>query len=150
MAVCTFFGHRDTPERIEPFLRTVLTDLIENRCVDMFYVGDTGRFDTTVRKTLKALLLEYPHIHYAVVLAYLPCKSDLPVEEYADTVYPAELENVPLRYAIPRRNRWMLDKADIVVTYVQHLGGGAAQCKELAEKKGKIIFNIAEMSLEQK
>ena len=70
MPVCTFFGHRDCPETIKPKLREVLADLISNRNVDMFYVGHQGQFDAYVHGELKKLKQEYPHINYAVVLAY--------------------------------------------------------------------------------
>ena len=36
----------------------------------------------------------------------------------------------------------MIEKSDYVVTYVHHSFGGAAQFKEIAEKKGKIVINI--------
>ena len=49
MSACTFFGHRDCPETIRPALRRLLVDLIENRNVDMFYVGNQGGFDYMVR-----------------------------------------------------------------------------------------------------
>lgn len=71
-----------------------------------------------------------------MVLACLPRKED--AEEYgADTLFPEGVENVPPRYAIDRRNRWMIDKADYVVTYVSTPSGGAAKFKMLAEKKRK-------------
>ena len=37
----------------------------------------------------------------------------------------------------------MLEVADIVVTYVQHLWGGAAKYKLLAEKKNRRIIEIS-------
>ena len=72
---CTFFGHANTPDEIEPSLRSALIHLIENKNVNMFYVGNHGNFDCMVRRTLKQLKLEYPHIDYAVVLAYMPPKK---------------------------------------------------------------------------
>ena len=50
MAVCTFFGHRDTPKKIEPILKSTLIDLIENKKVDLFYIGNQGNFDYMVRR----------------------------------------------------------------------------------------------------
>ena len=76
MKACTFFGHRDCPETIKPYLREVLIDLITNNGVDTFYVGNQGRFDAIVRSVLRGLEQEYPKIHYAVVLAYLPGKKN--------------------------------------------------------------------------
>lgn len=52
---CTFFGHRDTPKSIEPILHNVLTDLIENKKADMFYLGNNGNFDSIVKNNLKIL-----------------------------------------------------------------------------------------------
>ena len=49
---CTFFGHRDTENEIEPILRKVIIDLIENKNICNFYVGNHGRYDSMVRKLL--------------------------------------------------------------------------------------------------
>ena len=73
--VCTFFGHKDTPKEIEPTLRSTLIDLIENKNVNVFYVGNNGNFDTMVRRQLEDLSQTYP-IAYSVVLAYLPTEKN--------------------------------------------------------------------------
>lgn len=144
MSSCTFFGHRDVSQKIEPTLRTTLIELIENKNVDSFYVGNHGDFDLLVRKVLKSLKMYYPHINYAVVLAYMPYKTgNFNDEDYSVTILPDGLENVPHKYSIIKRNRWMIDKSDYVVTYVVHSIGGAAQFKEIAEKKRKIVINLA-------
>ena len=49
MLTCTFFGHKDTPKEIEPTLRSTLVDLIENKNVLKFYVGNHGNFDYMVK-----------------------------------------------------------------------------------------------------
>ena len=148
MNCCTFFGNRSTPQEIEPTLRSALIDLIENKNVTSFYVGNQGNFDAMVRRLLRSLKLSYPQIHYSVVLAYLPKKQDLSnQEDYSDTIYPEGMENTPPRYAICKRNRWMIDRCDFVVTYVQYTLGGAAQFKELAKKKGKIVLNLFDLPL---
>lgn len=142
MGTCTFFGHKDVSKKIEPTLRSTLVNLIENKNIDLFYVGNNGNFDNMVRRILKILKSEYSHINYAVVLAYLPVKKKN--EDYSDTIFPDGLENTPPKYAISKRNRWMIDRSDYVVTYVNHITGGAAHFKELAEKKGKIVLNLAD------
>ena len=97
-----------------------------------------------VKKELKQLTEIYPHIRYAVMLAYMPGKRDeFDTDDYADTMYPDGLERVPPRFAIDKRNRMMIDWSDIVVTYVCYSGGGAAKFKELAEKRGKRVINLA-------
>lgn len=142
MAVCTFFGHRDISIDIEPLLKSTLTDLIETKKVVMFYVGHNGNFDIMVTKTLRELKLIYPHINYLTVLAYMPDNNhkELP----ANTVFPEALENTPKKFAIDNRNRWMVESADYVVTFVKYNFGGAAKFKAIAEKKKKLVINLAD------
>lgn len=141
--VCTFFGHKDTPDEIAPTLLSVLTDLIKNKNVNFFYVGNNGNFDYIVRQQLKKLKKEYPEIEYSVVLAYIPTqkKSD-PLEDHYDTIIPDGIENTPPKYAIVKRNKWMIDKSDYVITYVKYNTGGAIQFKNLAQRKGKTVINL--------
>ena len=140
MKVCTFFGHRDASKEIETKLKSVLLDLIKNKNVTMFYVGNHGNFDYIVRGILKELKNEY-HINYYVVLAYIPSKK-YDYEDYSDTIYPDELSATPHKYRIIQRNKWMLKKSDYVVTYVSHKMGGAAHFSQLAKSNGKVILNL--------
>jgi hypothetical protein len=145
MAICTFFGHRDAPESIRTKLHILLIDLIENKNVTRFYVGNQGRFDSMVLKELNELKKCYPYLDCFVVLAYMPGKkTDDLFFKNINTIYPDGLETTPPRYAISRRNRWMVLNADYVVTYVIYSFGGAVQWKELAEKKGKIVYNLVD------
>ena len=96
---CTFFGHRDIYEDIEERLRTVLIKLIENKNVELFYVGNQGDFDYLVRKNLEVLKKDYPHINYVIVLAYMPNKKSKSFCEDVDTIFPEGLEKVPPKYA---------------------------------------------------
>jgi len=146
MKVCVFFGHRSCPETIYPLLETTLETLIIQQKADIFYVGREGQFDTLVLRALRTLKTIYPHISYSVVLAYLPqSKSAFGTWLNDDeTIYPEILETIPPRYAISKRNRWMVKQADVVVTYVTTTFGGAAQFKKLAEKSGKRVINLYE------
>lgn len=141
MAACTFFGHRDCPETLKSKLREMLIDLITNHNVDMFYVGNQGRFDTIVRGVLQELKKEYPRIYYAIVLAYMPGKRT-EYNDYSDTMLPEGIEFVHPRYAISWRNNWMLQHSDYVVTYITHSWGGAAQFSEKAKRQKKTVINL--------
>ena len=140
--VCTFFGHKDTPKEIEPILRSTLVDLIKNKNVTIFYVGNNGNFDLMVRHQLEELSKTYS-ITYSVVLAYLPTEKNK-YDNLSNTIYPEGIESAPKRFAISLRNKWMIEQSDIVVTYVTHNFGGAAQFKELAKKRRKIIIKLSE------
>ena len=141
MPSCTFFGHRDCPDSIRPKLRSVLINLIENQQADTFYVGRQGSFDALVYATLRELAAEYPHIRYAVVLERLSGKS---TDDFTETLFPEVMENVPPRFAIDRRNNWMIRQADFVVVYVTHDWGGAAKFAKKAEQQGKTVINLAD------
>lgn len=137
---CTFFGHRDCPSSIAVPLRTTLIQLIEHHHVHTFYVGNHGTFDRIVYSVLQELSEQYPYISYYVVLAYLPTKSSDTQE--AQTIYPEGIELTPKRFAILYRNRWMLDHSDIVVTYVRHSWGGAAQFTDMAIRQKKKVIAL--------
>ena len=139
--VCTFFGHKDTPKEIEPTLRSTLIDLIENKKVNVFYVGNNGNFDTMVRRQLEDLSQTYP-VTYSVVLAYLPTEKNK-YDNLTNTIYPEGLETVSKRFAISWRNKWMIQQSDIVVTYVTHSFGGAAQFKDVAKRMNKLTIELA-------
>ena len=144
MASCTFFGHRECPDLIQPQFRAVLSDFMTKLDVDMFYVGNQGRFDAIVRSVLRELKKEYPQINYAVVLAYIPGKQN-EYDDYSDTMLPEGIESVHPRYAISWRNNWMLRQSDYVVTYITHSWGGAAQYAAKAARQGKTVINLADI-----
>lgn len=136
MSVCTFFGHRDCPDSVRPELKIVLENLIQNHGVDLFYVGNQGSFDGIVRSVLRELQKEYPQINYAVVLAYFP-QNEKAYPDYSDTMIPEGIESVHPRFAVSWRNQWMIHQSDIVVSYVTHHWGCAAQCSRKAAHSGK-------------
>ncbi len=138
MATVTFFGHRDAPKETEPALRLALIDLIENKNATLFFAGNHGNFDAMVRRQLEDLSKTYP-IKYYVVLAYMPNKNDVPNEH---SILPEGIETVPRRFAINYRNKWMLGKSDIVVTYVTRNFGGAWEFKHMAVKNKKNVFEL--------
>ena len=142
MSACTFFGHRECPDSIKAQLRTAIIDLVTNHDVDMFYVGNQGRFDAIVRSILREMKKEYPQINYAVVLAYTPGKHT-EYDDYSDTMLPEGIEAVHPRYAIAWRNNWMLQQSDFVVTYITHAWGGAVQFVEKAIKHEKVVINLS-------
>lgn len=142
---CTFFKNRDAPNDTKIKLRALLIDLIEKHGVNQFYVGNHGRFDHIVIRTLRILKKQYPHIRYAVVLAYMPGerKANETLENF-ETLYPSDMEKTPPKFAIIKRNEWMIARSDYVVTYVKNTFGGAAKFKELSIKNGKKVIEISE------
>lgn len=141
MKSCTFFGHRDISGDIEKPLNETLVDLIENKKISKFYVGNNGNFDKLVRKKLKQIKKTYPHISYEIVLAYIPQKKKED-EEYSDTVFPSDIEKVPYIARIKARNEYMISKSEYVVCCIYKTASGAAESVQRAREKGKIIINL--------
>lgn len=129
---------------VAPKLKDLLIHLIEQEHGDVFYMGYQGNFDRMVYRELEQLKSRYTHIRVTVVLAYMPMskeKVDFPMG--ADTIFPEELASVPKRFAISRRNRWMLQRADTVICYLSdNPYGGAATFVKQAQKAQKVIFEI--------
>ena len=135
--ICTFFGHRDCPSQIELSLKQQIINLIENYSVDTFYVGNNGNFDKIVYKTLSSLKCTY-EIKIYVILEYLPNNDAFS----SDSIYPEGIEKVPPKFAIPWRNKWMVNNSDYVIAFLQHEFGGAAKSVEYAEKKCIKVIRI--------
>lgn len=142
--VCSFFGHKETPQFLYPRIKEIIEELITNRAVAGFLVGNQGTFDAMVLKALRELKKSYPHICYNVVLAYMPAqKQTYELYDSTETVLPEGIETVPKRFAISWRNKWMVKESQIVVCYISHSWGGAAQFVAYAERQGKEIINLA-------
>ena len=144
MPGCGFFGHKDADSSSSSRGKEAIIKLIREQDVDEFFVGNNGKFDYIVYSALKEIKAEFPDITYSVVLAYLPGEKQEYENYYTDeeSFLPDGIEIGPVRFAIGRRNKWMVEQADYVITHVTHSWGGAAKFKELAEKKGKTVINI--------
>ena len=138
--ICTFFGHSDAPPSVKPKLKEILLGLIDSDGVDEFYVGNHGNFDRMVIAVLSELS-EIRDFRYYIILAYPPTEKDSPYLEH--TVLPDGIETTPPKFAINFRNKFMIETADCVITYVKHSWGGATKFKSLAEKKNRRIIELA-------
>ena len=138
---CCFFGHREVTHNIREKLKATIEKLITEDNVTEFYVGHQGQFDSMAYSVLKELKVNYPQIRYTVVLAYMP---DEHIKEFygEDTIFPDGLETVPKRFAISKRNDWMIRQSGFAVCYVHKVTGGAAKFREKAEKKGLKTIDV--------
>lgn len=139
--ICTFFGHRECYGLDHAVLQAAMEELIQGG-VDTFYVGHQGQFDSAVLSCLRRLQKSYPQIRFAVVLAYLPQKG-ADHDCYADcSMYPEGLEIGPPRFAIDRRNRWMITQADVCLCYINNPWGGAYKFACMAKRRGVRVQNL--------
>lgn len=136
--IVTFCGHSEIyqTDEIRHWLISTIEPLIADGA-DTFYLGGYGAFDSFATVVLRELKKSYPHIQSILVLAYL--NREIDASDYDSTLYP-ELEEVPPRFAISKRNQRMVEMADMVVAYVTHGWGGAATTLQYAKRKKKSII----------
>ena len=139
--VCTFFGHKDSPYYLKEELKNVILQLIEERGVKNFYVGNNGNFDYLVQLVLKEISYDRDDIDFCIVLSYLGEKALSNAQKH--TVFPEELEFSVPRFAISKRNEWMLKQASITVVYVNHRFSNAHKWLEKASAKGLEVINLS-------
>ena len=138
---CCFFGHREVTHNIREKLIKIIEKLVTEGGVTDFYIGHQGQFDNMAYSVLKELKSNYPHIRHTVVLAYMP---DEHIREVygEDTLFPDGMESAPRRFAISKRNDWMIQHSDYAVCYVHKITGGAAKFRDKAEKRRLQIIDV--------
>ena len=145
--IVTFCGHRDFVENadIEERLAALIEKYARNSDRLLCYNGGYGNFDYFAAKCVQQLQRQYSNIRNWLVLPYIdqPFLDRIATFKnlFDETIYPP-MENVPKKYAIIRRNEWMVDSADIVIAYVTYSWGGAARTLEYARRKKKNIIQI--------
>ena len=139
--IVTFCGHSQVAdaESVRAWLYKTIEDLIGNGA-DIFYLGGYGDFDSLCASVVRELKKTYPHIKSILVLPYPDKYFD--IAGYDETLYPP-LESTPRRYCILKRNQWMVENADVVVSYIDHDWGGAVKTYNHAKRKGKQVINYA-------
>ena len=139
----TFCGHGDLSysNDIKKILYEVLEKLIKEGANE-FLLGGYGSFDMLAAHTINDLKKKYPDIRSVFVMPYLNRNYDTAL--YDETIYP-DIEHIPKRLAIIKRNEYMADAADVVVAYVYHDWGGATKMLKYAKKRVKRVINIPEL-----
>ena len=131
---------------IKEQLKNILLNEIRKNPTCKFYLGGYGDFDGLCLLTLKELKNDLPEIELIFITPYLDTnysKLEFAKYHYDDVIFPP-LENVPRKFAILKRNEWMVEEADLVIAYVMYSWGGAAKTLEYAKRKKKTIINLAE------
>ena len=151
MITCVFAGHRQIfKANISEKVKEALEKLIENESRIVFLNGNMGRFDDVCAGAVRTLKKKYPEkeIRNCLVIAYysnrLNTEKSYLQSLYDEILFPEEVECTHYKAAITKRNRWMVDHADLVIAYIDHDYGGAYQTYRYAQKKSIPIINIAE------
>lgn len=154
LTVC-FFGHRniDGFRRVSELVeQTIDRFLYENNFVE-FLVGRDGDFDQIVSSAIVKAKRDYGtgSFTHTLVLPYMKAdyKNNIATfEDYYDEIEICDQsEKAYPKAAIQIRNRFLVDRSDYCVFYVEHKEGGAWQTMRYALKQEKRIVNLAEREL---
>ena len=144
MSTCSFFGHSHLygqSNEIAQKLRQIIIYLIE-KGVDTFYVGNHGEFDILSSRIACDLKTLYPNIQVIVVLCY-PNELQYLKCSFHDFLMPPEVKAAPKRACIVKRNKWVVDNSDYVVSYIKYKIGGAYSVIQYARKHKKQLIEVA-------
>ena len=145
--IITFCGHSNFSfsDTTKDELKNLLIEKIRKNPTCKFYLGGYGDFDSLCLRALRELKIDFPDIKLLFITPYLDnnySKLQLAKYYYDDIIFPP-IENVPRKFAILKRNEWMVDSADLVIAYVKYSWGGASKTLEYAKRKMKQIINLA-------
>ena len=145
--VITFCGHSDFlfSDDVRQQLKNILVSEIIKNPTCKFYLGGYGDFDSLCLRTLRELKKEFQSIELIFITPYIDknySKLEFAKYHYDDVIFPP-IESVPRKFAILKRNEWMVDSTDLVIAHVKYSWGGAAKTLEYARKRKKQINNLA-------
>ena len=144
--IITFCGHSNfkANKNDEIILLNLLEEISKGKPID-FYLGGYGNFDLFVKNCVKKFKANHPNVNVIFVTPYLnkwlDNRKDYLKREYDKIVYP-EIESVPLKFAILKRNEWMVNQADYLICYVSTHYGGAYNTLLYAHKHNKPYINL--------
>ena len=141
------FGHGDAPESIMPRILAAIEAQYRDNGVTVFYVGNRGSFDRMATAAVKQVKQRFPEISMILVLAYHPGERTVDLGKGFDGSYYPPLENVPKRYAIVRANQHMIDIADSVICYVNHIGNTRKLLEYARRRQSKSVQNIDNIAM---
>lgn len=144
--IITFCGHSDYLEHKEDEERLLsLLEIIANGQHVDFYLGGYGKFDAFAKNCAEKFKNTHNDAKIIFVTPYLnkwlDDRREYLEKEYDEILYP-ELEQMPLKFAISKRNEWMVKQADYVFAYVNTHYGGAYNALLYAAKHNKPYMNL--------
>ncbi len=149
-----FAGHSvvSSSSKVKEMVKEQIRKRITNAKSVTCYLGGYGEFDEICAHACRELKQEYTNIELVYVAPYMSLSEQAKIKEmqsrslYDTSIYPP-IENVPPRFAISKRNDWMMTNADLIIAYVNHNYGGAYKSLQAANRKKKKIINICDFLL---
>ncbi len=149
--VISFLGHRSLQNgmNLQEKVKRVIEESVDFHEKVVFFCGGYGDFDDLCACACRSIKEKWKKCEIVFVTPYITTAQQEKIKQlinaglYDSTIYPP-LENVPYRFAISKRNEWMIDQSDLIIAYVKHSFGGAYQSLHCARRRGKQLVNLAE------
>ena len=138
---CTFFGHRDATEDVKKRLKEAILYLVNTEGVRSFMVGNNGNFDYYAQCVLQKIKKEGENISFKIVLSKI---DEMALTDQSQTIFPEGFEKNLPRFAISKRNEWLIKNASFIIAYVKNKYSNSAKLVAKCAKKGLRIINLAE------
>lgn len=133
----------------EDKILSLLTKISDGEQLNLYF-GGYGNFDGFVKKCAKKYKEKHPDTRLIFVTPYLnkwlKSREENLNKEYDEIVYPG-IETVPLKFAISKRNEWMIKNVDYVLLYVTIDFGGAYNALKYAKAHKKPYYNFGNVDI---
>lgn len=148
--IISFFGHgtlADDRKMLYEKIFENMSGIVQKYPKATFYCGHKGDFDILCEKCIDCLKTGFPDIKKVYITPYYSVEYqqkylDFLKHRFDEIIFPPPCESCPPRYAYSRRNRWMVQCADILLFYVKYTWGGAATALKTAKGMNKEIIFI--------
>ena len=144
----SMFRHRQVNDLrcIDDKLVPILKELIRTKPYVSFFIGRNGEFDkyaaSVIKRTQKEA--ELKNSDMTLVLPYSVADIEYYEKYYDSVIIPECVHGAHSKAAISLKNRWMVERSDLVIVYVERVGGGAYKAMKYAERLKKDVINICE------
>jgi len=142
----SLFGHRRIEDlrQLNDRLVPIVRELIQTKMHVIFLIGRNGEFDEYAASVIKRLQRETGKDNSDIILVLPYTVADLEYyEKYYDSIIiPENVSGKHPKSAIALKNHWMIERADLVIVYVERDVGGAYQAMKYAEKRNKELVNL--------
>lgn len=143
----SLFGHRriDKFHKLDGILEKTVKELISSNEFVEFLIGRNGDFDEYAASVIKRVqkCMGKERCALTLVLPYTVTDIEYYQDYYDSVIIPEELYGVYPKSAIAKRNKFMVDRSDLVVIWCERGSGGAYEAEKYARVQGKRVLSLS-------
>ena len=141
--VCCGFEHRDMNRDFSRALYAEIERQAAENGVTTFMTGGMGEFDRELAAAVRLCQRAYPTLRLILVKPYFSSELNTNKNYYEsmfdEVIIPDVSATAYPKAAITKRNRWLVEKSDVVIAGIYRNNGGAAAAVKYARNLQKPI-----------